>query len=125
MRTTPPASKPYLLLLLVLAAILSPTRTTPVVHGSTTTTVVHAATVTTVTPGRSTSSRADTQHQQQQLAKAAPAPGAPLQSTAARDARPPSPRLLLVQRPRPPTWSYVGSPVEAPIGRSPPATAGT
>ncbi|MDT7547161.1 MAG: hypothetical protein QOE99_3271 [Actinomycetota bacterium] len=121
-RRTP---KPVLVLLLLFAALFSPT--TPAASASPS---AGLAITRAVTPQEAVAQRGRTgaEHRSDRpeiRATVAAASAVPLPSTPARDARLAAPRLLLVQRPRPPTSTYADSDVSAPTGRSPPSPAGT
>ena len=119
--------RPLLLLLLVLGLGLAPV--SPAAAGSSAgpaaSHTVRAAAHTVVTPARPGGKRAE--HRTDRTLVTAAAATATAQSPAAAAApdRPRAPRLLLVQRPRPPTSTYAGTDVSAPTGRSPPSPAGT
>ena len=114
--------RPFVLLLLVLAALLTPA--TPGTATSAGATVRQVAT-SHAAPSRPTTGRADHRSDSTTLTVASARTHTPAHSTAAADRRPPAPRLLLVQRPRPPTSDPARPAVEAPTGRSPPSPAGT
>ena len=114
--------RPIVLLLLVLGALLAPA--TPG-HATTAGTSVRQVATSHAAPARPTTGRADHRSDSATLTTpTAPAP-TPVHSTAAADRRPPAPRLLLVQRPRPPTSGPARPTADAPTGRSPPSPAGT
>ncbi|MCW2572050.1 MAG: hypothetical protein JWO88_2108 [Frankiales bacterium] len=120
------APKPVLLLLLALAALFAPAVPQPSA----------SAPVAGIARAAVQSSASATPVRGRQGIEHRDAPGAaignvaapnavPMQSTPASDARLSSPRLALVQRPRPPTARRAGPRLEAPTGRSPPPPAGT
>src|SRR6476646_1891566 len=90
--------RPIVLLLLVLAALLAPA--TP---GSATTTTTVAVRQVVASHTAPVTGQADHRPDHATLSGATAHAPAPVHSTAAADRRPPAPRLLLVQRPRPPT----------------------
>jgi hypothetical protein len=121
-RRTP---KPVLVLLLLFAALFAPT--TP---AASTAPSAGIAITRAVTPQEAAAQRGRTgaEHRSDRSeirGTVAAATAVPLPSTPVRDARLAAPRLLLVQRPRPPTSTYADSDVSAPTGRSPPSPAGT
>jgi hypothetical protein len=120
--------RPILVLLLLLAALLAPGASSGAA-ATTTAVVSRAAAPTSSTEGTAphrSRSGADHRSERPEVRGAAAATTAvPLPATPARDARLAAPRLLLVQRPRPPTTTYAASAVSAPTGRSPPSPAGT
>jgi hypothetical protein len=122
-RRTP---KPVVILLLLFAALFAPTAPTTSAAPSASAAITRAATAAESVPSQRGRSGAEHRSDRQEIrATTAAATSVPLPSTPARDARLAAPRLLLVQRPRPPTSTYADSDVSAPTGRSPPSPAGT
>jgi hypothetical protein len=122
-RRTP---KPVLLLLLALAALLAPQATKPTAPAPVAG-ITRAIAATHVAASTSTH-RGGIEHPQSDRTelRTATAPTlTPTPSTSARDAHVADPRLLLVQRPRPPTVRLDGTGPRAANGRSPPSPAGT
>jgi len=115
--------RPIVLLLLVLAAVLAPA--TPGSATTTTQAVLRQAAASHTAPARPASGRADHHSDHATIAGATGQAPAPVHGAAAADRRPPAPRLLLVQRPRPPTSGPARPSTDAPTGRSPPSPAGT
>jgi hypothetical protein len=122
-RRTP---KPILVLLLLFAALFSPTTPAASASPSAGMAITRAATAAEAVPSNRGRTGAEHRSDRPEIrATVAAASAVPLPSTPARDARLSAPRLLLVQRPRPPTSTYADSDVSAPTGRSPPSPAGT
>ncbi len=122
-RPTTRLPRPIALLVLVLTALLAPA--SPSVAMTQTTAVVRHVASSHVAPARPTSGRADHRSDHSAVTVVTAKAPSPVHSTAAADRRPGAPRLLLVQRPRPPTDAPARPAVDAPNGRSPPSPAGT
>jgi hypothetical protein len=121
-RRTP---KPVLVLLLLFAALFAPA--VPAASAATTSAAItRAAASSESVQAHRGRTGADHRSDRSEIGgTAASASAVPLPSTPARDARLAAPRLVLVQRPRPPTTHHAASDVSAPTGRSPPSPAGT
>lgn len=120
------APKPVLLLLLALAALLAPQATRPSAPAPVA--GITRAIASTHVAAATSSHRGGIDHPQSDRTelRTATAPTlTPTPSTSARDAHVADPRLLLVQRPRPPTARLDGTGPRAENGRSPPSPAGT
>ena len=115
--------RPVLLLLVVLGALLAPATPSSAAPG--TAAVVRHVPSSHAAPSRAPSGRAEHHRDATSLTAATAQAPAPAHSTPAADRRPPAPRLLLVQRPRPPTSDPARRATGAPTGRSPPSPAGT
>ena len=121
------APKPLLLLLLVLAAVLSPAMPKSAAQAPLAG-ITRAATPASSTAAPGSTRRTGVEHRSTDTTELRNEPtSTPLAPhvTAAADTRLAAPALLLVQRPRPPTTRLAGTGIDAPSGRSPPAPAGT